>query len=349
MIQGTVRTEREYRQLNIDSSSSLKEFSLDKKKYYKRYVLGERVEDDEQSKAAIVGQLVECLLFEKEKFDDKFYLSSVTNIPTGNMALFVDALYKYTETAATEEGTLTRSFEDIAKDAYKDSGYKWTFEKVLEKFSGSNAEIYYKELRNVRSKGLTVITAEDINNAERVVNELRINETTAPILNLVNSDRYTILIQHQIEGYKVDGLEMKSMVDLIIIDHKEKVIHIYDLKCTWSVEGFLREYYLYRRAYIQAYVYLKAGEYLKNELGLEDYNVQYPKFIVCDSINYLSPLIYVLNSDDIQDAYMGFFFEGKRYPGVKSIVAELKWSRENDQWRISKKNYLSGGIVNIKE
>jgi hypothetical protein len=349
MIQGTVRTEREYRQLNIDSSSSLKEFSLDKKKYYKRYVLGERVEDDEQSKAAIVGQLVECLLFEKEKFDDKFYLSSVTGIPTGNMLLFVDALYKHTEEAALEDGTLSRSFEDIAKDAYKDSGYKWTFEKVLEKFNGSSAEIYYKELRNVRSKGLTVITAEDINNAERVVNELRINETTAPILNLVNSDRYNILIQHQIEGYKVDGLEMKSMIDLIIIDHKDKVIHIYDLKCTWSVEGFLREYYLYRRAYIQAYVYLKAGEYLKNELGLEDYNVQYPKFIVCDSINYLSPLIYVLNSDDIQDAYMGFFFEGKRYPGVKSIVAELKWSKENDQWRISKKNYLSGGIVNIKE
>lgn len=350
MIKGAVRTEKEYRKLPIDSSSSLKEFSVDRKKYYKKYILSEKSDEDESdSKASITGRVVETLLFEKEKFDEKFYLSSVFNAPTGNMALFVDALYKYTEAAATEDGTLTRSFEDIARDAHKDSGYKWTFEKVLEKFTGSNAEIYYKELRNVKSKGLTVITAEDVNNAERVVAELRINEAIAPIVNLVNSDRYTVLTQHQINGYTIDGLEMKSMIDLIIIDHIEKTIYIYDLKCSWSVEGFLREYYLYRRAYIQAYVYLKAGEYLKKELGLDDYQLEYPKFIVCDSINYLSPLIYTLNSDDIQDAYMGFFFEGIRYPGVKSIVTDLKWARENNQWRISRKNYLSGGIINIKE
>jgi hypothetical protein len=350
MIQGTVRTEKEYRKLPVDSSSSLKEFSLDRKKYYKKYVLNEKVEDeDSDSKASITGRIVETLLFEKEKFDDKFYLSSVTSAPTGNMLLFVDSLYKHTEAAATEDGTLTRAFEDIAKDAYKDSGYKWSFEKVLEKFSGSSAEIYYQELRNVKSKGLTVVTADDVNNGERVVEELRINEATAPIVNLVSSDRYTVLIQHQIDGYKIDGLEMKSMIDLIIIDHKEKTIYIYDLKCSWSVEGFLREYYLYRRAYIQAYVYYKAGEYLKGQLGLNDYKVEYPKFIVCDSINYVSPLIYTLNSDDIQDAYMGFFFEGKRYPGVKSIVMDMVWARENNQWRISRKNYLSGGIVNIKE
>lgn len=350
MISGKTRTEKEYRALLIDSSSSLKEFSVDRRRYKKRYVDNERLEDDEfDSKASVTGRVVETLLFEKEQFDNRFYLSSIAKIPTGNMGDFAIALYKHTEAATDESGNITREFSEIAEDAYKDSGFKWKMTTVLEKFSGSDAELYYKELREVKSKNLTVVTTDDTTNAERIVDELKTNESTGKILNLVNSDRYTILVQHQVEGYKIDGLQMKSMMDLIIIDHKLKIIQIYDLKCTFAVEGFLREYYLYRRAYIQAYVYLKAGEYLIDQLGLEAYKVEYPKFIVCDSIGYMKPLIFTLNSDDIQDAYMGFFFEGKRYPGVKSIISDLKWAKENDEWRISKNNYEREGTLNIKD
>lgn len=348
MIKGSTKTEKQYRATDMDSSSSLKEFSVDRRKYYKKYVKNERVEEEEQSKAAVVGQIVETLLFEKEKFDERFYMSSLAKAPTGLMLEFVEALYTYTREATDENGNIKREFKDIALDAYKASGFKHKLETVLEKFTGSDAEIYYKEIREIRSKGLVVVTTDDVTNAERTVEELKSNEITAPILNLVSSERYTVLVQHKIEGYDIDGLSLKSMMDLVVIDHKLKTIQVYDLKCTWSVEGFYEEYYLFRRAYIQAYLYKEACKELKETNELEYYTVLEPKFIVCDSINYYSPLIYSLDSDDIEDAYNGFTYKGRNYPGVKDIIADVKWAKENDKWNISRKNYLNGGVINIK-
>lgn len=348
MITGTKRSEKEYRSLQIDSSSSLKEFSLDRRKYYKKYVLNENVQEEKDSKASIVGKLTETLLFEKDKFDDRFYMSSIAKAPTGLMLEFVEALYRRSREATDDSGQITKEFSEIAEQAYKDSGFKIKLEAVLGKFIGSDSEIYYKEIREIRAKGLTVITADDITNAEKTVEELKSNEFTAHILNLVSSKWYTVLTQHQIEDYKIDGLPMKSMMDWVVIDHQEKTIQVYDLKCTWSVEGFYEEYYLYRRAYIQAYSYKEACMELKSRESLDHYTVLEPKFIVCDSINYYNPLIYALSSDDIEDAYNGFEYKGRKYPGVKDIVKDLLWAREHDKWNISRTNFLNDGIVNIK-
>lgn len=348
MIQGALKTEKEYRAVDMDSSSSLKEFSLDRRKYHKKYIKGEKVEDEEQSKAAIVGQVVETLLFEKENFDNKFYMSSLAKAPTGLMLEFVEALYKHSRNATNKEGEITKDFSEIVEAAYKDSGFKIKLEAVLGKFTGSDAEIYYKEIRQIRAKGLVVVTTDDITNAEKTVEELRTNFVTSHIIGLVNSDRYTRYIQYQIEGYDIDGLPLKSMMDLVIIDHKEKTIQVYDLKCVWSVEGFFEDYYLYRRAYIQAYLYKEACKELKIRENLEYYTVLDPKFIVCDSINYFNPLIYTLNSDDIEDAYNGFEYKGRKYTGVKEIIADLKWAKENDIWNISRTNFLNDGMVNIR-
>lgn len=339
MIKGKIKTEAEYRAIVMDSSSSLKEFSMDRRKYYKKYYLNERVEEEE-NKSATVGRVVETLLLEPEEFDKRFYLSSVSSAPTGNMLAFVEALYKHSRKE--------KDFTEAVKLAYKDSEYKWTLEKVLEKFNGSNAEIYFKEISEVRSKNLTVITADDTENAEKIVQELKINENTAWVVNQVTDDRYLVQNQVQIEDYEIDGLKLKSMMDKVIIDHKKKTIQCYDLKCVWAVEHFYEEYYLYRRAYIQAYLYKEACREIKEQLELEYYEVLNPIFLVCDSINYYQSLLYTLDKIDMSNAYSGFEHKGRRYPGVKQIIEDLKWARENNIWTISKTNYLNGGIVNVK-
>ena len=129
---------------------------------------------------------------------------------------------------------------------------------------------------------------------------------------------------------------LKSMLDKVIINHKEKTITVYDLKCTWSVENFYKEYYLYRRSYIQAFLYYRAMYDLTREGQVyEGYKVLNPKFIVCDSINYYTPLIYELSDADMKDAYFGFTYQDRRYPGVKEIINELQWALEHDIWTIS--------------
>ncbi len=349
MIQGKSKTEATYRALVLDSSSSLKEFSMNRRKYYKKYILSEKVED-EDSKAATIGRVVETLLLEPEEFDNRFCLSVCTSSPTGLMLDFVEALYKHTVNATDEMGNVSRSFEDISRDAYADSGFKIKYEAVMTKFVGSDAEIFYKEIREVRAKNLTVITTNDVTNAENIVAELRSNPITAQIVNLVSSARYTIENQMQIEGYSVDSHLFKSMLDKVVIDHSEKKIWIYDLKCVWAVEGFYEEYYLYRRAYIQAYLYYHAVKSLtiNSDSELSGYDVEFPRFIVCDSTNYYSPLIYTIDKSDLLNAYHGFEHKGRKYPGVKQIIEDLRWALENDIWNISRENYLNNGVVNVK-
>ena len=349
MIKAKIKTESEYRAILRDSSSSLKDFSMDKRKYYKKYFLKEKVEEKENH-AANMGRIVETMLMEPELFDEKFYMSVISSPPTGLMLDFVEALYKYTKEATDEDGKIVKDFSEIAEEAYKESGFKITLEAVIKKFSGSDAEVYYNEIREVRSKGLTVVSSQDIANSEKIVNGLKTNFATSEIINLINSSRWEIYNQFPVEDYKIDGLEFKSLLDKIVIDHDKQVIQVYDLKCTWSVENFLEEYYLYRRAYIQAYLYWQAAISLTldKESALYEYSVPFPMFIVCDSINYYNPLIYTLSTEDMNDAYEGFTYKNRNYPGVKTIIENLKWAKENDIWNISKENYLNKGFLNIK-
>jgi hypothetical protein len=349
MIKGTAKTEAQYRAVIMDSSSSLKDFSTDRKKYYKKYFLGEKVEDKDSS-AANMGRIVETLLMEPHLFDDKFYMSSCASTPTGLMLDFTEALYRHTRDATDEDGKVTRPMNELLEDAYKDSGFKIKYEAVIGKFIGSDAEIYYNEIRRVRTLNLTVVNTTEISIAEKIVEQLRINSTTAPIVNLVNSSRYEVIDQMQVEGYTIDGHMFKSMLDKVVIDHKEKTIQPYDLKCTWSVENFYEEYYLYRRAYIQAFLYYHAMLHIASDPDSPcyGYQVNYLQFIVCDSTNYYQPLIYTLDLEDMEDAYKGFIHKGRTYPGVGDLIAALTWCVETNTWNISHKNYLSNGIVNIK-
>ena len=347
MIKGELKTEAQYRAIQMDSSSSLKEFSQDRKKYYRKYVLGEKVTDDE-TKAATIGRLVETKLMEPELFDEKFFPSICESAPTGLMLDFVEALYKHMRAAITEDGEITREFNDISLDAYKDSGFKIKYEAVMTKFMGSEAEVYFDEIMLVRRKNMTVVSIQDVTNSENIVTELRNNPITASIVNQTKTSVYDVHNQLQVEDYTVHGHKFKSMMDKVIVDHQEKIIQVYDLKCTWSVEGFYKEYYLYRRAYIQAFLYWHAAHYHFKDLVDDGYTVTYPKFIVCDSTNYFSPLIYTLDTVDMENARDGFEHRGYKYPGVLETIDNLKWAVENDVWNISRNNYLNGGNVNIK-
>lgn len=347
-IQGKSKTEGNYRAVNLDSSSSLKDFSMDRKKYFRKYIKFETI-NERYDQAVAMGQIVELLLLEPEEFDNKFYLSSCANPPTAMMLDFVEALYRLTVDATNDLGVVERTFEDISKDAFVEAGYKITYEAVIKKFIGSDAEIYYDEIRTVRSKKLMVIGTQDVANAEKIVEELKNNNVTKDIVNIVNSSRYTILNQHQIQDYKVDDHSFKSMIDRIIIDHSEKVIQPYDLKCTWSVDNFYEDYYLHRRAYIQGYLYWEACMSLTKDLASEYYGyfVHPLKFVVCDSINYMNPLIFAMSDTAMEDAYVGFEYRGRKYPGVQPLIEDLVWALDKNVWNISRKNYETNGVVTI--
>ena len=342
-------TEKEYRALPVDSSSSLKDFCVDRKKYYRKYILNETIKEKD-NQAVNTGQLVETLLMEPELFDKRFFMSSCASPPTGLMLEFVNALFEETIKYTNEDGEPTRSFEYIANEAYIKSGFKLPIATVLNKFEGGDAEIYYNELTTVRLNGLTVVSTNDVSNAERVVEELKINFVTSPFINLETGGRFTVINQLQIPLYEIDGHTFKSMLDKVIVDNKLKTIKVIDLKCSWNVENFYEEYYLYRRTYIQAYLYRQAVLSLTKDKNHPwyGYTVGNTMFMVCDSVNYSNPLIFTLDDSDMEDAYNGFEHKGRTYKGVGKLIAELKWALNEGIWNMSMEDYLSLGVVNIK-
>lgn len=354
MIEGINRnlSESLYRDLLLDSSSSLKIFADSRYKYFKKFIEHVKTddEDDNDNSSIIRGKLVETLLMEPKKFDEKFFLSSCAKSPTGLMLNFVNALYKHTVNCMTDDGKITRDFEALATDAYNDSGFKIKFDAVISKFSGSNAEIFYGEMLQVKLKGLTVVTTLDVTMAEKIVEHLKSSYVTKDIVNLIDSERFSVLTQYQIENFEIDGLPLKMMADKAIVDHVERTINIYDLKCTWSTEGFYDSYYLYRKAYIQAFVYYKGflSLTLNPESEYYGYTINPTKFIVCDSGAFYEPLIYELTTDDLNDAYTGFEYKGRKYVGVYNIIQDLIFAYNTNVWNISRENYNNRGIVALK-
>ena len=186
MIKGQTNTEANYRAVMLDSSSSLKDFSLDRKKYYRKYILNEPINEKETS-AANMGRLVETLLWEPELFDEKFFLSSCATEPTGLMLEFVEALYRVTRDSTDESGEVTRDFESLSREAYDISSFKIKYEAVIKKFVGSDAELFYHEIRKVRANNLTVVSNLDVTMAEKIVQTLKTSSVTSKLVNLVSS------------------------------------------------------------------------------------------------------------------------------------------------------------------
>lgn len=331
------RSEKEYRALPLFSASDLRSFENDRKSFYFTKIIGEKKES-EYSRAILIGSLVHCLLLEKEKFDEKYIISNIEKMPTGKMLDFTEALIKHTFDNINDEGQVCTEFECLVKEAYVDSGFSWTLETVLKKFNGSSAEDYYKQNREAKGRGIEIVTIEDINIAQKVVDRI-MND---PIVGRIFIEEGYNEIQ--LEEFNIFGLQMKCMQDKIVIDRERKTVQIYDLKVVWDVNNFVYEYFLKKGAYIQSYIYWRAlfDEKVQAILEIdENYEILFPKFIVADSQGFYDSLIFELNIDDMIAAENGFRLNSRKYKGVKQIVEELMWCIENNKWNGHKEGQIT--------
>lgn len=335
--------EKEYRSLPLLSSSDIRLFSLNKREFYKTKVLGE-VKKERMSSAMLLGSVVHALLLEPQEFDSKFYLTTC-NKPTALMLAFVESLFNYTLANMDEDGEITEDFGELCRLAHIDSGYKITLEQVIKKFSGSNAEDYYRELRDSVAKGLEVVTMDDLGIANRIVEIVKNDEFVGHYFQEDND-----LNEIKVEGFELDGVEFKSMLDKVHAEHIDKTLQVIDLKVVFDVNNFYYEYFLKKRADIQAYVYWKALESGKADLGFDysDYVILPPIFMAIDSGCFHSPIVYELSYQDLKMAYEGFEENNKKYIGVKTILEDLKWSQSMNLWTRSKQNYINKGITKIR-
>lgn len=332
-------TESEYRREQFISASSIQLFYNDRKKFYKEFIQGQK-KDDSINQSMLIGNLVHTLLLEEENFYQKYHVSSLDYYPTDNMLQFCDLLYKYT-IENLEEGKLSIPFMEVATLAYNDCDYKIKLPVVLKKFDASG-KAYYNELLEYKSKGIEVISQDDLAIASKIVEICKTDQFVGPILTDTTSFN-----EIKITDFVINEIPFKAMLDKVIIDHNKKTIQIYDLKIVYENFSFYREYFLKKKAYLQGLIYKLSLESRTYDLGFDysGYTILDPIFIAVDSGCYNRPLMYKLDSEK---AKYGFEEGLNVYKGLDEILAEVKWAIDNEIWNISKEDYENNGFVQLK-
>ncbi len=334
-------SEKEYRAIPMLSASDLRQFITDRKKFYKEKVLGEK-RLEEYNKSILIGNICHTLLLEPDEFDNKYLMSTCETPPTGMVLSFTESFYRNTVANMDDDGNITADVAELLNTAYAESGFKISFEAAIKKFNESGKD-YYEQLVVAKSKGLEIVCLDDINIATKIVKMIKEDEFVGKYF--TNTDYCEL----KADGFLIDGIEMKCMLDKVMVDREHETIQLIDPKIVFDNQNFYREYFLKKRADIQAYIYYMALKSGKVDLGFDysKYVILPPIFIAVDSGCYYKPVQYRVSHEGLKNAYEGFAVNDREYKGVKEILQELNWAKETGNWTISKKIFDNQGIVDL--
>ncbi len=335
-------TEKEYRAVALDSYSSLKVYAESPMKFYKTFITKE-IKREPESKDSILGSMVHGLLASPDGTldEEKFLVGTISEIDkdANHPSYFAWKIWELTDTdIQANGGHQTRSFTSIAEEAFTltkwdRNGNEVRFKKkelayALEKFEG-NLELWYKQKRS--AYGRILVDIDDVNNAEKIVNDLKSYKDTSWIYTLQNNDRYEVYREMPIM-FQCGDMKLKMMADEIIVDHQSKTVTPYDTKNGW--EESLSRKYLDSWLYLQGATYDKGLESWQKDQGIENYKREPMQFIRVHSLSWYKPVIFPMTEQDLRAAINGFTTKwGKVYPGLTEITTDLQWSLETGNWQ----------------
>jgi len=342
-------SEKDYRKLDKLSYSALKDYCKSRRTFVKKYILKEKIEDSE-SEYLRLGDLTDFLITRpNDNIDDKFAVISV-NRGSGQVWDLEENLWKVTLKNLDSENNCTKEFIDIFTEAFNLTKYDFsgneiafkgkTLEKALELFVGSNAEQLYKERRE--SFGKTVVSMNELDLANKLKDEVFNTPWTNRLLSNGNPNEELFLqVTHE---YEVDGLEFKSMFDVIRVSEKNKTLKVWDIKTTYDSElfeyNFLKNYY-----YIQAGLYELGVIDWATKNGFDGYVVHFQGFIVLDTSFNNKPVIYEIPSTD--KYFNGFDIRDRHYDGIDEIIAKIKYHINTSEWKLSPEACENNGVIKL--
>lgn len=354
-----LRPELNYREIKSLNCSMIKLFDTDPVKFFEQFKLGKKRKDSKTA-SLIIGDIVDFYLLDcrgnyeefSNRFDEKFALFEDVK-GTGQVFILCDILYDISLESMDDNGTITRDFESIFSEGVRKvqslGKYKGSSEeKVLLDFD-TNGKVYYNTL--LENHGKIVVETSLLDKATRVANLLKNDPFTCDVFS-DDDPMIEYFPKHVIEFVFItkDGkeIECKSELDMIKIDHSNKIIYPKDLKTAYDNENFDYSYLKYRYD-LQASFYYLAVQHWAKENQMEDYAIQPMEFIVGDtSANNRRPLRYPLGMDDIQNGLNGYSINGHTYKGISEIVEEISWAEDTNNWNVSKEAFDSNGILPLQ-
>jgi len=298
--------------------------------------------EEPDSSAITLGTAVDIKLTDPDRFDEEIYVMT-TDKPESKMML------KYVEEMV------------VSGDSHKAhavSGFKLGHDAVYKKFD-KEGRGYFDAL--VSAEGKKILDAEDLFKANQIVTTLQTNPYTKKYF--IPEDGVDLIFQPRIlwdlmyysllEEGKTATVQAKSVLDVIRIDHKNKVIQPVDLKT--GAESFMKSYWRYKR-YLQGAMYSTAVYKALEENS--EYEVKNMKFVFADTNLYYPPRIYNMTFHDLNIGTHGIkhmtikptglaHLDTWKIKGYAQLAAELEWHQKMDKWDYSYDVYQRDGEVDI--
>lgn len=238
-----------------------------------------------EKKHFTIGNGVDLQLTQPELFDELMFTSELQDEdkPSDKMLGVIHLAF----TKVEEEGP--RDFKEVALESARDLAYnpKWGDEAIIK--AVSKYEKYYEEL--FKAKGKVVLTKEIRDKIDSLVIAIRTNERTSKYFEKgVGTE---LLYQYPL-FFTYDDIPCKALLDMVIINHKDKTILPIDFKTTVETIRNFPMVCKKRRYDIQASFYTYAlNRYKEQHPQLNDYQILPFEFIVVSTTDpIVVPMVF---------------------------------------------------------
>lgn len=318
------------------SQSKLKVFLDSKEKYFYRFIQNNYINNETDSLG--FGRFYHTLVFQPELINDKYIVNSGFTI-NGNMGVFIKEYYN--------NHIVNKLTEEVSKQkAYIKSEFKLPIETIWKKFISTEDPkniLYYKYLKTTKNK-------ESIDQ-ENYIKGQRMLETLNKDIETINIISPEDILGNNIEIYNelvidwevsYSSIQLKSMLDRVIVNHHLKTVTIVDLKTTKcsNIKSFKYDIINYKY-YIQAIFYINALEYnILNDSKwskLKDYKIDFifiPQYTELP-YNTLRPIR--LSIKDLEKGYIEY----------RNGIIELELCTNTNIWKSDDNHTDIKGIITL--
>lgn len=292
-----------------------------------------------KSHALMIGSLVDDMINENININDIYYrfdgqkpsatLGKLTNI-------ILDNYNQLPSKQKVLEIVKNNNFWSSTKDE----------EKLKLKYDDTQFWDYLKSMYN--SKGRIVVTTPDFILADELSIIVKTHNFTKHIFEKRNKKQ--IYYQQQFE-ITYNGIILKGIIDIIIVDNKNKTITLIDLKTGKDDSlDFINSFIKYRY-YLQESIYIKAFESICKSLNLN------PELYTLKPFNFLYiskservPLLYEVPEKWHNAALNGFTTSyGYEYRGLNKLIEDVKWHLDNKVFDMPRKIYDTEGHLTLND
>lgn len=292
-----------------------------------------KVQDETQGLK--MGSLIDDLKFNKDKFNELYHVSNF-NEPTASLNILCKIILKnFIKVPSLAVVTNLVEINEL-----------WAGTKnpklKLEKY---NTEEFWGYI-NDKFKGLnkTVITPEELHKGNEVVEVLNTHKFTKDLF----SDELEHFYQYKFK-IKIKQFYFRGILDIISVDHKNKVVYFKDLKTGGGPSSEFLTSFIKWRYYLQGAVYTLAFDEICKTLNLKDYTLAPFEFVYI-GLKELLPVSYIMTPKWLNASINGFkTSNGYHYKGLYELIDEIYFHWKNQVYDLPMNIYKNNGKVNLED